>query len=102
TEFDAHYEGIVYAVSISLGFATVENILYLLVHDIEFAFTRALFPLSSHVLVGVVMGYHFGMAKMYESKLVLNILLALFISFVIIYSFCFSLKLLLHPRNCLL
>src|SRR5699024_2510588 len=34
TEFDAHYDGIVYAVSISLGFATVENILYLLVHGI--------------------------------------------------------------------
>src|SRR5690625_4310154 len=29
SEFDAHYDGIVYAVSISLGFATLENILYL-------------------------------------------------------------------------
>ncbi|HLR79995.1 MAG TPA: glutamic-type intramembrane protease PrsW [Bacillota bacterium] len=83
TEFDAHYDGIVYAVSISLGFATVENILYLLVHGIEFAFTRALFPVSSHALFGVVMGYHFGKAKMYESKRVLNILLALFIPFVL-------------------
>src|SRR5690625_4617500 len=56
TEFDAHYDGIVYAVSISLGFATVENILYLLVHGIEFAFTRALFPVSSHALFGVEIG----------------------------------------------
>lgn len=63
TEFDSHYDGIVYAVSISLGFATIENILFLLVNGIEYAFTRAVFPVSSHALFGVLMGYHFGKAK---------------------------------------
>jgi protease PrsW len=79
TEFDAHYDGIVYAVSISLGFATVENILYLFVNGIEYAFTRALFPVSSHALFGVIMGYHFGKAKMKESNVIWHIVLALFI-----------------------
>jgi protease PrsW len=79
TEFDAHYDGIVYAVSISLGFASVENILYLLVNGIEYAFTRALFPVSSHALFGVIMGFYFGKAKMNQRHIGLNIFLALII-----------------------
>ncbi|MEN2464819.1 glutamic-type intramembrane protease PrsW [Ornithinibacillus sp. FSL M8-0202] len=79
TQFSAHYDGIVYAVSISLGFATVENILYLLVNGIEYAFTRALFPVSSHALFGVIMGYYFGKAKMYPVNRAVNIILALII-----------------------
>ncbi|MFD2045884.1 glutamic-type intramembrane protease PrsW [Ornithinibacillus salinisoli] len=77
TEFDAHYDGIVYAVSISLGFATVENILYLLNNGIEYAFSRALFPVSSHALFGVIMGYHFGKAKTTNRFVKWNIFLAL-------------------------
>lgn len=69
TEFNTHYDGIVYAVSISLGFATVENILFLLVNGIEYAFTRAIFPVSSHALFGVLMGYHFGKAKIKNRNL---------------------------------
>ncbi|WP_026906576.1 glutamic-type intramembrane protease PrsW [Paucisalibacillus globulus] len=79
TEFDAHYDGIVYAVSISLGFATIENILYLFVNGIEYAFSRAIFPVSSHALFGVIMGYYFGKAKMNSENRILNIALALVI-----------------------
>lgn len=61
--FDEHYDGIVYGVSISLGFATVENLLYLLANGIEYAFGRALFPVSSHALFGVIMGFYFGKSK---------------------------------------
>ncbi len=52
-----------YGASISLGFATVENILYLLGNGIEFAMGRALLPVSSHALFGVLMGYYLGKAK---------------------------------------
>lgn len=83
TEFDAHYDGIVYAVSISLGFATVENILFLFVNGIEYAFTRAIFPVSSHALFGVIMGYHFGKAKMYKKNQKLQLFLALFLPFLL-------------------
>ncbi|MFC4557405.1 glutamic-type intramembrane protease PrsW [Virgibacillus kekensis] len=83
TEFDAHYDGIVYAVSISLGFATVENLLYLLSHGIEYAFVRALFPVSSHALFGVIMGYHFGKAKIKEKHKKRNITLALLFPFLL-------------------
>ncbi|WP_077621710.1 glutamic-type intramembrane protease PrsW [Sediminibacillus massiliensis] len=63
TDFDSLYDGIVYGVAISLGFATVENLLYLLAHGIEYAFGRAFFPVSSHALFGVIMGYYLGKAK---------------------------------------
>lgn len=92
TEFDAHYDGIVYAVSISLGFATVENILYLFANGIEYAFTRALFPVSSHALFGVIMGYHFGKAKMNNRYVYWNIILALLIPLTLHGSYNFMLS----------
>lgn len=67
-DFDEHYDGIVYGSSISLGFATVENILYLVANGVEFAIGRALLPVSSHALFGVIMGYYFGKAKLSHSK----------------------------------
>lgn len=62
-EFDDPYDGVLYGVSISLGFATVENILYILSFGLDTAFMRALMPVSSHALFGVVMGYYLGRAK---------------------------------------
>ncbi|MFD1360579.1 glutamic-type intramembrane protease PrsW [Lentibacillus salinarum] len=92
TEFDAHYDGIVYAVSISLGFAAVENILYLLTNGIEHAFTRALFPVSSHALFGVMMGYHFGKAKKSKQNRNWHILLALLVPFLLHGTYNYILK----------
>ncbi|MEC2075702.1 glutamic-type intramembrane protease PrsW [Metabacillus fastidiosus] len=61
--FDEHYDGIVYGVSVSLGFASVENILYLFANGLEFAIGRAILPVSSHALFGVIMGYYLGKGK---------------------------------------
>nr|WP_181348882.1 glutamic-type intramembrane protease PrsW [Thalassobacillus sp. CUG 92003] len=63
TSFDHHYDGIIYGVAISLGFATVENIIYLFANGIEFAIGRAIFPVSSHALFGILMGFYVGKAK---------------------------------------
>ena len=62
-EFEDAYDGILYGASVSLGFATVENILFLLTYGTDIAFLRALLPVSSHALFGVVLGYYFGQAK---------------------------------------
>lgn len=62
-EFDEPYDGIVYSVAVSLGFATLENFFYLLSHGVSTAFYRALLPVSSHGLFGVLMGYYLGKAK---------------------------------------
>ena len=61
--FNEHYDGIVYGVSVSLGFATLENILYLFANGVEHAFGRAILPVSSHALFGVIMGYYLGKGK---------------------------------------
>ncbi|RFB16997.1 protease PrsW [Bacillus sp. HNG] len=62
-EFDEEYDGIVYGASLSLGFATLENILYLFANGLQFAVGRALLPVSSHALFGVIMGFYLGKAK---------------------------------------
>ncbi len=78
-EFDDPYDGILYGVSVSLGFATVENILYLIAYGMDEALIRAFLPVSSHALFGVVMGYYFGRAKFSTiSKLRYQLALALF------------------------
>ncbi|WP_214698259.1 MULTISPECIES: glutamic-type intramembrane protease PrsW [unclassified Exiguobacterium] len=62
--FDDYYDGILYAVACSLGFATLENFLYLWVYDsLEIAIWRAVLPVSGHALFAVVMGYCLGRAK---------------------------------------
>lgn len=65
SEFDEPYDGIVYAVSISLGFATLENVFYALYNHTEIMtlLWRAFLPVSGHALFGVVMGYYLGKAK---------------------------------------
>ncbi|MGG0655570.1 glutamic-type intramembrane protease PrsW [Rummeliibacillus pycnus] len=94
-EFDDPYDGILYGVSISLGFATVENILYMLSFGVNTAFMRALMPVSSHALFGVVMGYYFGRAKFSKKDLSIQFrILALFAPMIlhIIYNFIFTIE----------
>lgn len=62
-DFDDPYDGIVYSVAVSLGFATLENFFYLYSFGIQEALMRALLPVSSHALFGVTMGYYLGKAK---------------------------------------
>jgi len=65
-EFDEPFDGIVYGVAVSLGFATTENVIYLVANGIEHAVARALLPVSSHALFGVIMGFYLGKAKFTE------------------------------------
>lgn len=64
-EFDEPYDGIVYATAVSLGFATVENVIFALAHQASVGtlLVRALLPVSGHAMFGVIMGYYFGRSK---------------------------------------
>lgn len=63
--FDEYFDGIVYAVFLSLGFACVENIMYVFSGDdpMAVALTRGLLAVPAHFLFAVIMGYHLALAK---------------------------------------
>jgi RsiW-degrading membrane proteinase PrsW (M82 family) len=63
--FDERLDGIVYAVCVSLGFAGLENVLYI-IGDTEWmsvALSRAIFAVPGHFCYGVVMGYFYSLAR---------------------------------------
>ncbi len=67
-EFNEPYDGIMYAVSVGLGFATMENIGYVfsapdLLGRVGLIVVRALSAVPAHALMGVIMGYCIGRAK---------------------------------------
>lgn len=60
--FDEHFDGIVYAVCVALGFATIENIGYVLGEEEDWiivAATRALLSVPGHYAFAVLMGYYY-------------------------------------------
>ncbi|KEO83658.1 PrsW family glutamic-type intramembrane protease [Tumebacillus flagellatus] len=67
-EFDEEYDGIVYAVAASLGFATVENIIKVLSLGWDAVAFRTLFTVPGHALFGVIMGYYLGKAKFADTS----------------------------------
>ena len=63
-EFDEPMDGVVYGVAVSLGFATLENFLYVARLGLgATAWLRALFAVPAHALFGAGMGYYAGRAK---------------------------------------
>lgn len=61
--FDEYFDGIVYAAFVALGFASLENVLYVFNSGFETGIGRAIFAVPCHFLVGVTMGYFFALAK---------------------------------------
>jgi len=64
--FNEKFDGIVYAVFVSLGFAAVENIMYVTDGGMQTALMRSLTAVPAHALFGVTMGYYMGIARMYD------------------------------------
>ena len=74
-------DGIVYAVFISLGFAGVENVLYVFnpqLGGLSTALMRAVVSVPAHGLFGVIMGYHFAIARFEPQNAGRRMLLAFF------------------------
>ena len=62
-EFDEPMDGVVYGVAVALGFATLENFLYVTRLGLSVAWLRALFAVPAHALFGATMGYYAGRTK---------------------------------------
>lgn len=75
-DFNEPYDGILYAVMISLGFATIENIGYIVSEFTRTGFIgayglsvgRALFSVTIHAFTAAIMGYYLGLAKFCGGK----------------------------------
>ena len=69
--FDERMDGIVYAVCISLGFAGLENVLYVIGDDdwMSVALSRAIFSVPGHFCFGVIMGYFYSLSRFTWTRL---------------------------------
>ena len=88
-EFNERFDGIVYAVFISLGFAGVENIMYVYDGGMAIGISRAFTAVPTHALFGVSMGYYFALSKFESERTDLNMFKALAVPIVLhgIYDF---------------
>lgn len=62
-EFNEPYDGIIYAVMVSMGFAATENIMYVMEGGYQVALLRAFTAVPAHATFAVLMGYFMGKAK---------------------------------------
>ena len=69
-KFTNPYDGIMYASCISLGFAFVENIMYIMNYGMSVAISRAIFSIPVHAAFGIIMGYYFGLGKMCKKDMI--------------------------------
>ena len=83
-EFDEIYDIVVYSVFVSLGFAGLENVLYVFVGGFGVAILRAILSVPGHACFGVMMGYYLSRAKvasisnnngLYVKNIVLSLLI---------------------------
>lgn len=63
-EFDEPFDGVVYGVAASLGFATLENVLYVTGTGLGVAVLRAFTAVPAHAFLGALMGYFAGRARL--------------------------------------
>lgn len=65
-EFDEPYDGIMYGVAVSLGFAAIENVFYIFGPSADawsVALVRMFTAVPAHATFGIIMGYFVGRAK---------------------------------------
>ncbi len=67
-QFDEPMDGLLYGVTIALGFATLENFLFLSGRGLGIGWQRAIFAVPAHALFGGAMGFYVGRAKFAPSR----------------------------------
>lgn len=72
--FNEPYDGIIYAVMVSMGFAATENIVYVINGGYGVALIRAFTAVPAHATFAILMGYLMGKAKFSKNSWQLNLL----------------------------
>jgi protease PrsW len=75
--FNEPFDGIVYAVMVSMGFATLENVVYVYNYGMETGILRMFTAVPAHATFGVIMGYFLGIGKFRHSNQVAFSVIAL-------------------------
>lgn len=72
--FDEKMDGIVYAACVSMGFAALENVLYLVNAEdyMSVGISRAFTAVPGHFCFGIVMGYYYSLAAFEKRKVLIN------------------------------
>lgn len=71
-DFNEPFDGIIYAVMVSMGFAAVENVFYVLDGGMSIAIVRAFTAVPAHATFAIMMGYFMGKAKFTKNRLKWN------------------------------
>ena len=61
--FDEYYDGLEYAAFVGLGFAGIENLMYIMQGGLGLALGRGLFAVPAHFFFAIFMGYFFALAR---------------------------------------
>ena len=78
--FNEPFDGIVYALMVSMGFATLENVLYTFQYGATTGILRMFTAVPAHATFGVLMGYFLGKAKFTHQGGVYYGFIALFVA----------------------
>lgn len=73
-DFNEPFDGIVYAVMVSMGFAALENIMYVAQGGTETAIVRAFTAVPAHATFAILMGYFMGKAKFSTKRKQMNLM----------------------------
>ena len=71
-DFNEKLDGIIYSIFLSLGFATIENTIYLMREkfelSIQLGISRGLISIPSHIMFAITMGYYISKYKFEDDK----------------------------------
>ncbi len=65
--FNYRFDGVVYSVFVSLGFAALENVQYVVNYGLGVALPRALLAIPGHLSFSIFMGVYYGQARLLEN-----------------------------------
>jgi len=78
--FNEKFDGIVYSVSVALGFAAIENLFYVFSNNsMQVGLMRAFTAVPAHAIFGIVMGFYLGLARFSPKNRGKWILMSLFL-----------------------
>lgn len=78
-DFNEPYDGILYSLMVSMGFATTENIFYVLSGGVSTGVLRMFTAVPAHAAFAIIMGFYIGLAKFKQHSflyLLIGLLLA--------------------------